>query len=96
MRDERFECVALMQKDGQARLGGQFELHLECSLLSRAWREIAKEIEAALAYRNDFGVGEQRSVRTRTLAGYATLELAEPRRIEFVQVKLTAPLERTC
>lgn len=41
---------------------------------------------------DDARAGAERTLRTRTLAALATLELAEPKRLAYVSVKLTAPL----
>jgi len=41
----------------------------------------------------DANAGAERSLRTKTLAGQATLELAEPKRLAFNRVKLTIPLD---
>ena len=50
-------------------------------------------LEAIIAA--DAAAGEQRSQRTKTLAGFATLELAEPKRLAFNEVRLDIPLDQS-
>src|SRR5690606_24776855 len=52
-RSEPLVRVALVQEDRQAALGGELELRYERALLRVGRGEVAKEVEAALADRDD-------------------------------------------
>ncbi len=70
--DEFGMCVALMQEHGLACLRRELELRGEGVPLIGAWREVPKEVEAALAHGDDGRVrqqGAQRVARVRVELG---------------------------
>src|SRR5690606_8574009 len=62
-RREAFVRIALMEEDRELELGRERELRLEGALLRVGRREVAKEVEAALADRDDARLLGERSQR---------------------------------